>query len=827
MSWLCLFLWLAILSLTGPLASAETADTRELLPGGDGLPGHRHRAEWPRSTDSALSRGEGGLSEYAVTDGDSIGSPAGQAAAAAAQPGSPSAADCGWWYETTAHGSAFRNVKDFGAVGDGSHDDTAAIQAAIDFKQTGGDGSNLAKSAAVVYLPAGRYLLSDTLVLWFYTNLVGNAVCHPTLLLAESAPGFDGLAGKKPILAVNGGFNETASRHAWWLQDMLDGGHANDLFYTHARNLRIVTRPGNAGAVGVYWDVAQQTSLRNISIDLTASGAVGIDQGADDYAVEFVPGLSLGGGGSLEDISIVGGEVGLRVSSSQFSYRNLAIHNASQSCVDMTRLSWAQTFVALTAAHCPIGIHFTSSDGHLLVLDSTFGPGLGPVAIRTDNVSALYLQNVVLLNPSGRDASVVDGELPLPPGSKAMRVAAWAAGVMYVDGSLLPTNSTAGRPSSFMPLPSLAGSADLPRACGDNFCGGSLERPHTGIPHSPRPTFVTARVVNAVTDFGAKGDGVTDDTAALQAALATGSAVFLPWGTYPVSDTLHMSCDSALVGEGLSTIALIAAAPGFNSTDSRRGFRPMISTPANASCTAQLVDLALSTLGVGNDAALLLEHQAGPGSGLWDVTIRQYYRVGLKARFGPPPSVPSGSLPGVGAAFLSNTHFWIADHNLTDRVDMRCDAPSCPDHRPVGGALGVQVTTAGPLFLVGTNFEHSGQLEYHMLGAQNVVTTAVQTEASVLSLSLTNTTLVTVFGALWGSATGHGNFTLQSQRALAGATCAAAGPVLPRLDMAYRLLGILAELPLQYALVDTEYSIPAIQTQGKSWMPVAAFLNTC
>jgi hypothetical protein len=288
-----------------------------------------------------------------------------------------------------------------------------------------------------------------------------------------------------------------------------------------------------------------------------------------------------------------------------------------------------------------------------------------------------------------------------------------------------------------------------------------------------------------------------------------------------------MSCNSAFVGEGLATIALIAAAPGFNTTHSRRGFKPMISTPRNASCTAQLVDVALSTLGVGNDGALLLEHQAGPGSGLWDVTIRQYFRVGLKARFGPPLSVPSAGLPGVGAAFLSNAHFWIADHNLTDRREMDCAAPSCTDHRPVGGDLGVQITTAGPLFLVGTNFEHSALVEYAFIGASNVVTTAVQTEGTVLSLTLTNTTLVTIFGALWGSGTGQGNYTMQSQRAMTEATCAAAGPVIARLDMSYRLLGILFELPLQYALIDDEYSIPAIRTAGKSWMPVAAFMNTC
>lgn len=44
-----------------------------------------------------------------------------------------------------------------------------------------------------------------------------------------------------------------------------------------------------------------------------------------------------------------------------------------------------------------------------------------------------------------------------------------------------------------------------------------------------------------VKDFGAKGDGVTDDTAAFEAALATGCAVFVPEGVYSVSKYIPAS----------------------------------------------------------------------------------------------------------------------------------------------------------------------------------------------------------------------------------------------------------------------------------------------
>lgn len=70
--------------------------------------------------------------------------------------------------------------------------------------------------------------------------------------------------------------------------------------------------------------------------------------------------------------------------------------------------------------------------------------------------------------------------------------------------------------------------------------------------------------------FGAKGDGVTDDTAALQKAVDSGNKVVLGEGkTYLINKTIVMPSNSAIVGSKGSVVLLGSA--GFNNTSPSEG----------------------------------------------------------------------------------------------------------------------------------------------------------------------------------------------------------------------------------------------------------------
>lgn len=73
-------------------------------------------------------------------------------------------------------------------------------------------------------------------------------------------------------------------------------------------------------------------------------------------------------------------------------------------------------------------------------------------------------------------------------------------------------------------------------------------------------------------DFGATGDGTTDDTTAIQDAIDAmctaniGGVIYFPRGTYLISATLTVTCDSLwLVGDGVSSVIL--AAPGMTASN--------------------------------------------------------------------------------------------------------------------------------------------------------------------------------------------------------------------------------------------------------------------
>lgn len=60
--------------------------------------------------------------------------------------------------------------------------------------------------------------------------------------------------------------------------------------------------------------------------------------------------------------------------------------------------------------------------------------------------------------------------------------------------------------------------------------------------------------IASVTDYGAVGDGITDDSVAIQAAVTANDAVFFPAGTYKVGTPINLKSNNMVFGEGASSV---------------------------------------------------------------------------------------------------------------------------------------------------------------------------------------------------------------------------------------------------------------------------------
>lgn len=137
---------------------------------------------------------------------------------------------------------------------------------------------------------------------------------------------------------------------------------------------------------------------------------------------------------------------------------------------------------------------------------------------------------------------------------------------------------------------------------------------------------------NIKTDYGAKGDGFTDDTAAIQSAMADGrtenidyngrpKAIYFPAGTYLVKDTLEWrGCCISLQGQGkgISIIKLKDSAAGFGD---RTTPKAVIKTPGgNMSFRQNIFDLTVNT-GKNNPGAKGIDYIANNTGSIQNVSI--------------------------------------------------------------------------------------------------------------------------------------------------------------------------------------------------------------
>lgn len=169
----------------------------------------------------------------------------------------------------------YRNVRAYGAAGDGNKDDTNAIQNAINSDGKGGNRyrNEVTTRPAEVFVPGGTYRISRTIDLRLNTILVGDPNDRPVF---KASSGFSGGS------LINGYDFAT------------DGSSGTTNFLVTIKNVIIDTTniDRDKGIVALNWGVAQGCQLTNMKIEMpTNSGAhvgIAIDQGSSIAIADIV-----------------------------------------------------------------------------------------------------------------------------------------------------------------------------------------------------------------------------------------------------------------------------------------------------------------------------------------------------------------------------------------------------------------------------------------------------------------------------------------------------------------------------------------------------------
>ncbi|GAB0132610.1 hypothetical protein EsDP_00001040 [Epichloe bromicola] len=601
----------------------------------------------------------------------------------------------------------FRNVRDYGAKGDGVTDDTAAINRAV---SDGGRCGRLCGSStekpAVIYFPSGTYLVSSSIIQYYNTQFFGNPVNRPIILAAKS---FVGLGVMSSNVYVEGGGGAS-----WYIPQ--------NNFQRSIRNfvIDITNTNPDAYVCGIHWQVAQATDLTRIDFYMKP--------GTTQQGIF----MENGSGGSMSELYFQGGNLGAYFGNQQFTSRNLLFFKCKTAVQIHWDWAWSMHNIAI------IGSKDLSQTG-IVIVGGAGGPGgTGPgatgsfvlldskftdlsVGIRTsllqENSTSMLVQNCRFQRTRTIVKDVVT-DADLIPGGEDKVVESWGFGKM-VHKDVATSQFQNGK--------------NIPAA---NRTSGLTVSPFGNIFSRSAPTYqdVPGSSFINIKSMGAKGDHASDDTATINRALKhaanAGSIVFFPYGAYVVSDTIDIPVGSRIVGQVWPMIIGVGA-----KFQDEQQPRPVVRVGKPGESGVVEISDMLFTAYAGSVGAVVVEwnvHESTQGSAaMWNSPIRVGGTVksGLQAR-DCPKNTGRVNRHCIGAAlllhltrsssaYLENIWAWTADHDLDVTEQTQID---------VYVGRGILIESRKPTWLWGTASEHNILYQYQLSNAKNIFLGMIQTE---------------------------------------------------------------------------------------------------
>ena len=553
----------------------------------------------------------------------------------------------------------------FGAVGDGTADDSDAIQKAIDaVQESTGEG--------IVFVPEGRYRISRTLYVWPSIRVIGYGANRPAFVLGPRTPGFDDPDHERQLVFFAGRRPAPGA-----VPDDANPG----TFYSALSNVDLEIQDGNAGAVGVRAKYAQHCFTSHVEFRI-GSGLAGVHEG----------------GNVAEDVRFVGGEYGIWTGTPspgwQYTLVDASFEGQRRAAIREHEAGLTLIRPHFTKVPTAIEIEDGSPD-ELWVKDARLDDVSGPafvISFEGNPRTEINMEGIVCRRVPVFAAFRESGRRLAAPG-ELYAVSAFTHGLGYSD-------------------------IDAPGKTMDVFDARRLEAWPESVPSDLVPLPDATTWVN-VRALGAKGDGSTDDTEAFRNAIAANRAIYVPSGKYIVTDTLMLKPDTVLIGLHPSATQLVIPdrTPAFQGSGPPR---PLLDTPKGG--TNVVIGIGLYTNGI-NARAVAARWRAGTHSMMNDVRFLGGHGTnGLDGkRENPYNSTHSGDPDPARRWDSQYPSLWVTDDGGGTFFDLWT-----PSTFAQAGMMISDTSTSGRVYQMSS--EHHVRYEVQIKRAANWAIYALQTE---------------------------------------------------------------------------------------------------
>ncbi|RXH54355.1 glycosyl hydrolase family 28-related protein [Granulicella sibirica] len=424
----------------------------------------------------------------------------------------------------------------FGTKADGIADDTAALQKAID---TVADTTH----QGILFIPEGHYRITKTLYVWPGIRLIGYGAQRPTLILPANTPGYQ--TGPSYMVIFTGG--RTGERRRGGLQrpanapavapapfagtvpptiNVVDANPGT--FYSAMSNIDFEIGDANPGAVGIRFHVAQHCFLTHMNFHI----------GSGMAALQDI-------GNEAEDLHFDGGQFAIMTGRPspgwQFTLLDSTFDGQREAAIKEHEAGLV--LIHDTFKNVPTAVDIEPKHiEELWIKNSRFENISGPAILISEENSRLTEINVedALCDRVKTFAQLRDSGKTFSGAGPTYRVATFSHGLTF----------------------------DSPKARGVIVTRIDAK----AIPSLPPASAPAIQALPTQTNWanalelGAKGDGSTDDTAALQHIVDTNRIIYLPSGRYRLTNTLRLRPDTVLIGLHPSTTQfdLSDSTPGFD-----------------------------------------------------------------------------------------------------------------------------------------------------------------------------------------------------------------------------------------------------------------------